>query len=189
MAPAALSRNQAVSSETDLISAARNGDRSAFESIYRRHVNRIHALCLRLCGDADLAEQLVQDAFVRAWLKLPAFRGQSGFGTWMHRLTVNLVLDRQRTRARRKRREMTMDPLSDPPATALDMSIPSAPIGERIDLEHALTLLADGARTAFVLYEIEGHGIREIATLMRVSEGTVKTQLFRARNRLREVLR
>lgn len=189
MSCAAISRQHPVPAEADLVAAAQDGCRTSFEHLYRRHVNRIHALCLRLCGDADLAEQLVQDAFVRAWRKLPGYRMESGFGTWMHRLTVNVVLDRQRALTRQRRRETAMDPLSDLPAGAVHRSVPSAPVGERLDLERALTTLPDRTRTAFVLHEVEGHDVREVAALMRVSEGTVKTQLFRARNRLREVLR
>ena len=189
MSCAALPSPCSSSPEAALVAAARQGDRLAFEQLYRRHVNRLYCLCLRLGGEADLAEQLVQDAFVQAWRKLPGFRGESSFGTWLHRLTVNLALDRQRERTRRRRHETAMDPLVDMPRLAADLPGVDPAVGERLDLAAALAALPEGARTAFVLHEIEGHAVSEVAALMQVSEGTVKTQLFRARRRLREVLR
>lgn len=189
MEPAALPHLPPTLSEAELAAAAGHGDRDAFEQLYRRHVDRIYALCLRLCADADQAEQFVQDAFVRAWSKLPGFRGESGFGTWLHRLTVNVVLDRLRARARRWRREALLDPLTEMTAAAAGRPVADAAVGERVDLARALARLPAGARTAFVLHEVEGYPVRDVADLMQVSAGTVKTQLYRARHQLREVLR
>ncbi|MDY0109766.1 MAG: RNA polymerase sigma factor [Candidatus Krumholzibacteria bacterium] len=189
MKPAAMPSLEPDLRETDLVAAASRGDQDAFEQIYRRHVDRVHALCLRWCGDPDQAEQLVQAAFVQAWRHLPGFRGQSGLGTWLHRLAVNLVLDWQRARARRARRELTTDPLAELPSlAALDAGLDNRD-GDRLDLERAIAMLPDSARTIFVLHEVEGYSVREVSRLLRIAEGTVKTQLFRARRRLREVLR
>ena len=182
MSSAALPRLQSESAEPDLVGAARAGDRQAFEQLYYQHVGRVHAVCLRLAADRELAEQLTQDAFVQAWRKLHGFRGDSAFGTWLHRVAVNVVLDWQRTQARRHGRETGLDNVAE-----LRPS-PPAHVGERLDLERAIAALPVGARTVFVLHEVEGHRVREVADLLNVAEGTVKAQLFRARRLLREAL-
>lgn len=189
MASAAMPKLRPETALDDLVAAARSGGRLAFEQLYRLHIGRVHALCLRLSGDADHAEQLAQDAFVKAWRNLPGYRAESSFATWLHRLTVNVVLDWQRTSSRRRQHETRLDPDTDLPAQAAAATVPGAPVGLRLDLEHALSTLPEGARTAFVLHEIEGYPVREVAALLQVTEGTVKTQLFRARRQLREVLR
>lgn len=173
-------------SETTLVDAARQGDRQAFEQLYRTHVGRIHALCLRLLADRDEAEIMTQDAFVHAWHKLDRFAGQSAFGTWLHRLTVNLVLDRRRSEKRRRRHETPMD--LDEQASLLRATAPPARVVDRLELERAIAGLPDGARTVFVLQEIEGYPLRDIATMLGIAEGTVKAQGFRARRLLREAL-
>lgn len=173
----------------DPVAAARTGDRAAFEQLYREHVGRTYALCLRMSADADLAEQLTQDAFVQAWRKLPGFRGDSAFGTWLHRLTVNVILDWRRAEARRRGTETTTDPLEQLAVVAGSRPLAPARVGERLDLELAMASLPEGARAVFVLHDVEGHLIREVADLLQVAEGTVKAQLFRARRLLREVLR
>lgn len=165
---------------TLLIRRARDGDRGAFAQIYRLHVDRIHGLCLRLTADPEEAAGCCQDAFVRAWEKLPQFRGDSRFGTWLHRLTANVVWDRRRARLRRQGAGEP-DP-DDPVRATLDRT------GERLDLETAVAALPTGARTVFVLHDVEGYRLREIATLQGIAVGTVKSQLHRARALLREVL-
>jgi RNA polymerase sigma-70 factor (ECF subfamily) len=171
-----------------LVGAAQAGDAAAFEQLYRQHVGRVYALCLRLTADADQAMQLTQDAFVQAWRKLPAFRGESALGTWLHRLTVNVVLDWRRAEARRRGRESVLYPVEQLDDAARSRAHAPARVGERLDLERAIAALPDGARTVFVLHEVEGHRIREVADLLEVAEGTVKAQLFRARRLLREAL-
>ncbi len=155
----------------------------AFEQLYRTHVNRVYALCMRMTADPAEAEELTQAAFIRAWEKLWTFRGNSAFGTWLHRLTVNVVLTERRSRGRRQSRVMTTDDLSrfDKP-TQRDHS------GSRMDLEAALKDLPEGARTVFVLHDVEGYKHREIAELMGVTDGASKAQLHRARNLLRKAL-
>jgi RNA polymerase sigma-70 factor (ECF subfamily) len=169
----------------DDIRAAQTGDDAAFERLYRAHAARIHALALRLTGDGTQAEELVQDAFVRAWRKLTTFRGESGFGTWLHRLTVNVFLLDERGRRKRALREI--------PDEALDeRSGPRRPAAadheDRIDLERAIARLPDGARTAFVLYDIYGYSHDEIAAMSGVAASTIRVHVHRARRRLMEEL-
>ncbi len=164
----------------ELVRKAQAGDAEAFRLLYEEHVGRVYALCLRLERDAARAEELTQDAFVRAWEALEGFRGEAAFSTWLHRLTVNVVLSSRRSLARRARRFIDTD---DAPAPAR-----AATPGLAVDLERALQTLPDGARTVFVLHDVEGYRHGEIATMLGVAEGTSKAQLFRARRLLREVL-
>jgi len=168
---------------TDPIHRARQGDPDAFRLLYEEHVGRIYALCLRLSGSAAQAEELVQDTFVRAWEKLPGFRGESAFGTWLFRIAVNVSLGERRTRGRREARVTTT---ADP--EALPSTARNADPGRRMDLEAAIAALPAGARTVFLLYDVEGYQHAEIARMTGIAEGTSKTQLFRARRLLREAL-
>jgi len=151
---------------TDLIHRAQQGDRAAFEALYRAHVGRVYALCLRLTADAAQAEERTQDAFVRAWERLATFRGESAFSSWLYRLTVNEVLLGRRAEHRREQRIVTA---GDPAA-------------------RAVAALPSGAREVFVLHEVEGYRHEEIARLTGIAVGTSKAQLFRARRLLREAL-
>lgn len=161
---------------------AQQGDAAAFAELYRTHAGRIHALCLRLEGDQGRAEELTQDVFVRAWERLATFRGESAFGTWLHRLAVNVVLADRRSLWRRGRRLFFTD---DPAA----FERPGEPAtGSSGDLESAIAGLPPGARAVFVLHDVEGYTHEEIARLSGIAEGTSKAQLFRARRLLREVL-
>ncbi|MGE5927609.1 MAG: RNA polymerase sigma factor [Gemmatimonadota bacterium] len=161
---------------------AQQGDAAAFEELYRTHAGRIHALCLRLEGDQARAEELTQDVFVRAWERLATFRGESAFGTWLHRLAVNVVLADRRSLWRRGRRLLFTD---DPAAFERPGE---AVAGSTGDLEGAIAALPRGARTVFVLHDVEGYTHEEIARLSGIAEGTSKAQLFRARRLLREAL-
>jgi RNA polymerase sigma-70 factor (ECF subfamily) len=167
----------------DLISAAQMGDETAFRSLYERSVGRVYALCLRLAADPARAEELTQDVFVRAWEKLESFRGESAFSTWLHRLAVNVVLTEKRATGRREKRTFTVDDLE-----SLDREAATPPAGARMDLERAIAALPAGARTVFVLHDIEGYQHEEIAEMSGLAEGTSKAQLFRARRLLREML-
>ncbi len=166
-----------------LVSRAQAGDEAAFEALYRRHVPRIMGLCWRLCGgDESVAQELVQDAFVRAWTKLGSFRGDAMFSTWLHRLTVNVALSDRRLRVRRLERERPLEQLPAETGTkALD--------GIDRDLERAIARLPERARTVLVLHDVEGYKHREIAALSGMAEGTSKAQLHRARRLLRQWLR
>ena len=168
---------------TDLVRQAQAGDGEAFGALYRAHVGRVHALCLRLAGDAHAAGELTQDVFVRAWEALPSFRGESALGSWLHRLAVNVFLGERRQSGRRERRVLT----AENPG-ALERPDESAGPGTRLDLEQAIARLPKGARTVFVLHDVEGYQHGEIAQMTGIAEGTSKAQLFRARRLLREAL-
>ncbi|MBI4499930.1 MAG: RNA polymerase sigma factor [Gemmatimonadetes bacterium] len=163
---------------------AQSGDQDAFERLYRENVGRIYALCLRLSGDAVHAQSLTQDVFVRAWEKLPSFRGESAFSSWLHRLAVNVVLSGRRVDVRRERRVTITDDLESVPAAGTR----EAPAGLALDLERAIAGLPPGARAVFVLHDIEGYEHQEIAEMTGIATGTSKAHLFRARRLLREAL-
>ena len=173
--------------ESDVARAAA-GDRSAFERLYRDHVNRVYTLCARMVADRGRAEELTQDVFVRAWEKLNLFRGESSFSTWLHRLTVNVVLNARKTDSRmRSRVEETDDDDGGIDALPGTIGSPLAP-GDLLDLEEAITKLPPGARRVFVLHDVEGYKHEEIAEMLGVTSGATKAQLHRARLLLREAL-
>jgi RNA polymerase sigma factor (sigma-70 family) len=168
------------------VDKARAGDRLAFEQLYRSHCDRIFALCWRMCGgDRALAEDMVQEAFVRAWNKLHLFRGDSKFGTWLHRLTVNVVLSDRRIRVKRLQREQEF---SDDLERVL-VGERNVFAGLRKDLEAAIAGLPERARTVLILYDIEGYQHNEIAEITGMAVGSSKAQLHRARKLVREVLK
>lgn len=169
--------------QADTVARAQSGDQQAFEELYRENLGRVYALCLRMTRDQGDAEELTQEAFVRAWRKIGSFRGESAFSTWLHRLTVNLVLTEFRARSRRQDRISLYEDLSE-------LDAPAKPVAprERVDLEEAIAKLPDGARHVFVLYEMEGYKHDEIAEMMGIASGTTKAQLHRARRLLREAL-
>ena len=167
-----------------LVKRAKDGDTDAFEALYRRTSDRVYAVCLRMSGDSDRATELVQDVFVRVWEKLPTFRGDSLFTTWLHRLTVNLVLQDRRSRGRRASREVGSPDLDRYGRTAR-----RAMPGTRVDLERAIAALPDKARRVLVLRDVEGYKYHEIAQITGVSLGTVKAQIHRARGLVKEALR
>lgn len=168
-----------------LVRLAAAGDARAFERLYRLHVDRIFGLCCRLChGDTARAEQSTQDAFVRAWEKLGSFRGESRFGTWLHRLTVNVVLGEHRLL---KRWVTFEDGIGTEDESSADAVIPPQheDAGLKMDLERAMSRLPKGARTVLVLHDIEGYQHEEIASLTGIAVGTSKAQLHRARRLMR----
>jgi RNA polymerase sigma-70 factor (ECF subfamily) len=170
----------------ELVRQTQAGDHAAFRELYRQHAGRVYALCLRLTGNAADAEERTQDVFVRLWDRVGSFRGESAFTSWLHRLTVNVVLNERRTGGRRERR---VAPAADPAVLEQAGGGRDVQPGLAIDLERAIAALPDGAREVFVLYDIEGYSHAEIAGLTGIAEGTSKAQLFRARRLLREKLR
>lgn len=164
-----------------LVRAAGGGDVAAFEQLYRRHHRRIFAVLRRLCGHEARAEDLLQDAFVKAWQALPGFRFESAFGTWMHRLAVNTALMELRSRRGGEDRE-TDD-------AALEWQGTPDSAGQRtalgMDLERAVATLPPRARAVLVLHDIEGWKHDEIATELGMAVGSSKAQLHRARQLLR----
>lgn len=165
------------------VRSAQTGDLAAFERLYRSTVGLVHALCLRMAGNAALAEELTQDVFVRAWQKLPTFRGESAFATWLTRLAVNVVLTERRDRGRRDARFTLADDLD-----ALAPHAAQAHPGIALDLEKAIGTLPEQARRVFVLHDVEGWAHAEIARYTGLAVGTCKSHLHRARALLREVL-
>lgn len=160
---------------------AASGDAGAFERLYRGHAARIHTLARRMIG-ADEAEEATQDVFVRAWEKLKTFRGEAAFGTWLHRLAVNLILARRATSA--TRRDRYRDDEAAMESAAARRSTPEL----AMDFETAVARLPEGARHVFVLFDVEGYRHEEIGEMLGISTGTSKSQLHRARMILREHL-
>jgi len=168
---------------SDDAALAASGDRRAYERLYRANVGKVFSLCARMCGSQERAEELTQDVFVRAWEKLPQFRGESQFSTWLHRLAVNEVLQDRRSTARREAR-VRLAPEGMLESAAGRAGSP----GLRIDLERAIALLPPGARQVLVLFDIEGYSQDEIGRMLGIATGTVKAQLHRARRLLRDRL-
>ncbi len=171
-------------SEAALVARARQGDSASFEALYRAHSSRVYGLAWRLCGgDEALAADMVQESFLKAWQKLALFRGESAFGTWLHRLVVNHVLSERRRLIRRREREQPIEDLAAPreasvgPRDGLDQ-----------DLERAIAQLPERARTVLILHDVEGLKHKEISELADMAVGTSKAQLHRARNLLKEWL-
>jgi RNA polymerase sigma-70 factor, ECF subfamily len=167
-----------------LVARAQNGDLEAFEALYRANRGRVYALCYRMAGEATLAEELAQDVFVRAWQRLGSFRGESAFSSWLHPLTVNVALSERRSRRRRTSRVVS----TDDPTVFERPETPRAGPEAGVDLDRALATLPPGARSVFVLHDVEGYKHEEIAEMTGVATGTSKAQLHRARRLLREAL-
>jgi RNA polymerase sigma-70 factor (ECF subfamily) len=166
----------------DYVAKAAAGDVRAFEHLYRTHLPRVHSLVRRMAAGRD-TDELTQDVFVRVWQKLGSFRGDSAFATWLHRLAVNVVIERFRQDlVRRQRLYDGEDIFETLPAPARSGDV-------RMDFEAALQSLPDGARTVFVLHDVEGYKHHEIGTLLEISSGTSKAQLHRARMMLRKYLK
>ena len=159
--------------------SAAGGDAAAFERLYRGHVARIHSLARRIVGPDD-ADEATQDAFVRAWEKLGTFRGEASFGTWLHKVAVNVVLAR-RKKLGIQRERFTAD--GETTMTRVSGRVDRPDL--TVDFEAAVETLPPGARQVFVLHDVEGYKHREIAELLGVTAGTTKAQLHRARMMLR----
>ncbi len=173
--------------ELALVERCRQGDLIAFEEVYRTHSGRLYSLACRMLGNPADAEDLLQEIFLTAHRKLESFRGDSALGTWLYRLATNLCLDYLRSRAGRAL-QMT-DSLDDEP-TLFDAG--SRGLAEqtvtKMDLERALAQLPPGCRAAFVLHDVEGLEHREVADALGIAEGTSKSQVHKARLRLRVLL-
>jgi RNA polymerase sigma-70 factor (ECF subfamily) len=169
----------AVSAED--VSLAARGDVRAFERLYRQHGARIHALARRMIGEDDAAE-VTQDVFVRAWQKLSSFRGDSAFGTWLHRIAINVVLTRRAQYGKRR------DRFDADPETLERVEAKASQRELGMDFERAIDELPEGARHIFVLHDVEGYTHEEIGGLLGVAAGTSKAQLHRARMLLRRHL-
>jgi RNA polymerase sigma factor (sigma-70 family) len=167
--------------DRDDIGLARSGDTQAFERVYRRHAGRIHALCSRMLSPEE-ADDATQEVFIRAWRKLSLFRGESAFGTWLHRLAVNLLLGKRQGHAAQRARFA-----GDADVVSIAARRDRADL--RVDFEAAIRTLPRGAREVFLLHDVEGYTHEEIAGMLSVSAGTSKSQLHRARMSLRQYLK
>jgi RNA polymerase sigma-70 factor, ECF subfamily len=173
--------------ELALVERCRTGDLGAFEEIYRAHSGRLYGVAFRMVGNSADAEDLLQEIFLAAHRKLETFRGDSALGTWLYRLAVNLCLDYLRSRTGRA--ISVTDALDDEPGLADAGSHKLAEQAvNKLDLERALAQLPEGCRMAFVLHDIEGLEHREVAEVMGIAEGTSKSQVHKARLRLRSLL-
>ena len=173
--------------EMELVERCRRGDLGAFEELYRTHAGRLFSLTTRMVGNPADAEDLLQEVFLTAHRKLDSFRGEASLGTWLYRLATNLCLDYLRSKAGRA--HQVTDPIEDEPALAdvgtrrlADQAV------NRLDLERAMARLPDGCRAAFVLHDVEGLEHREVAEILGIAEGTSKSQVHKARLRLRALL-
>ena len=180
--------------EMELARLAASGDHSAFERLYHAHSARVFALCLRMSGSRTRAGELTQDVFVHVWERLASWRGESALSSWIYRLTVNLVLSNARGEQRRQKHEMSdgdmeADTNSDEGTPAPKEGAARPPsVHDAIDLERAIASLPKGARTVFVLHDVEGYQHDEIAKMTGTAEGTCRAQLHRARKLLIEAL-
>jgi RNA polymerase sigma-70 factor (ECF subfamily) len=169
--------------EDALVRRAQVGESEAFERIYEIYVRRMYALSLRMVSDHQTAEELTQDIFVRAWEAIGSFRFESALGTWLHRLGTNVVLGHIRSKKRHEYK-VTAEVDLENFESGLRQAMPET----KMDLEKAIAQLPAGAKEVLILHDIEGYRYREIAELTEVAEGTVKSQLNRARRLVREAL-
>jgi len=172
----------------ELTQAASTGDIQAFEQLYERHNRRVYSLCLRMTTNTAEAEDLTQEVFIQLFRKTGSFRGESAFTTWLHRLTVNQVL--MHFRKRGVKMEQTTDDGETPIQIVKGTENPNAmPVVDRIAIDKAVGKLPPGYRTVFLLHDVQGHEHEEIARMLGVSVGTSKSQLHKARMKLRGLLR
>jgi RNA polymerase sigma-70 factor (ECF subfamily) len=174
------------SADLALAGRIRNGDAGAFETLYRQHATRLYNLAGRMVGSSQEADDLLQEIFLLAYRKLGSFRGDSSLGTWLYRLAMNHCLDVLRNR--QTRMAHLTDSMDAPNAAAVAAPGPALGAVSRIDLERAIAALPPACRAAFLLHDVEGFGHMEVASILGISEGTSKSQVHKARLRIRERL-
>jgi RNA polymerase sigma-70 factor (ECF subfamily) len=187
-AASAIKKERVHSSDFCLAQEASKGDMKAFEEIYRRHQRLVYGLCLRMTQNVAEAEDITQEVFITLFRKVGGFRGESAFTTWLHRLTVNQVLMYFRKRKSRKE-EQAEDDTEHVDACYPSTGTREVPLIDRIALDAALAKLPPGYRAAFVLYDIEGYEHEEVARVLGCAVGTSKSQLHKARVKLRKILK
>jgi len=170
--------------DTALVARVQAGDVDAFEALYKQHAARIYSLASRMAGSPDEGEDLLQEIFLQAYRKLGSFKGDASVGTWLYRLAVNHCLDF--VRSRRAKMGRVTDTL-DAAGSFEPVSPRETPLA-RLDLERAIEQLPAGCREAFVLHDVEGFDHKEVARLLGIAEGTSKSQVFKARMKLRGLL-
>lgn len=191
VAPAARAEETNVaaqSSDFALAQRAARGDMKAFEEVYHRHHRRVYSLCMRMLGNAAEAEDLTQDVFVHLFRTIGGFRGESTLTTWLHRLTVNQVLMHFRRKKSRKTVNVSDDGEGLLEAINASDAAGQPPVLDRLALSEALDKLPPGYRAVFVMHDVEGYEHEEIARLLGCAAGTSKSQLHKARLRLRKLL-
>jgi RNA polymerase sigma-70 factor (ECF subfamily) len=171
--------------DLELAARVRAGDSGAFEELYKQHAGRLYNLAYRMAGGASDADDLLQDIFLLAYRKLGSFRGESSLATWLYRLAMNHCLDV--LRSRQSRMGQQTDSLDDDGAGQVASSPPLSAVN-RIDLERAIETLPPACRAAFLLHDVEGFGHQEIGDILGISEGTSKSQVHKARLRIRQYL-
>jgi RNA polymerase sigma-70 factor (ECF subfamily) len=174
-------------SDFALAQRAAQGDIDAFEELFRLHRRLVYGLCLRMTQDVAEAEDVTQEVFVLLFRKIGGFRGEASFTTWLHRLTVNQVL--MRFRKNRARREDALeDEEPQPHESARPVSTKASQLIDRVALEGAIAKLPPGYRAAFILHDVEGYEHEEVARILGCAVGTSKSQLHKARTKLRKLL-
>jgi RNA polymerase sigma-70 factor (ECF subfamily) len=172
--------------DAELAARLREGDVAAYEELYRQHASRLYNLAYRMMGQAADAEDLLQEAFLQVFRRIDTFKGDSALGTWLYRLTMNLCLDRLRSKAGKSDRQTTS--VEDVRAWRLADRGPIDGSVKRIDLERAIALLPDACRAAFLLHDVEGFEHGEVGRMLGISDGTSKSQVHKARLRIRAYL-
>jgi RNA polymerase sigma-70 factor, ECF subfamily len=178
-------------SESEAIERAKQGDAEAFQLLYDLHKRRVYSLCLRMTANTAEAEDLTQEAFLQLFRKIGTFRGESAFSTWLHRMAVNVVLMRLR------KKSLPVVPLeetidTEDEAPKKELGAPDAKLAgsiDRLELQRAIEALPPGYRSIFVLHDVEGYEHNEIAGMVGCSIGNSKSQLHKARMKLRELLK
>jgi RNA polymerase sigma-70 factor, ECF subfamily len=173
------------SADQTLAERIKTGDTAAFEELYHQHAPRLYNLAYRMAGSANDADDLLQDIFLLAYRKLGSFRGESSLGTWLYRLAMNHCLDV--LRSRQSRMGQQTDSLDDDGA-AEPAAAPALGAVSRIDLDRAIGMLPNACRAAFLLHDVEGFGHQEVGAILGISEGTSKSQVHKARLRIRAYL-
>jgi RNA polymerase sigma-70 factor (ECF subfamily) len=178
-------------SEAEAIERAKQGDAEAFEVLYNLHKRRVYSLCLRMTANSAEAEDLTQEAFLQLFRKISTFRGESAFSTWLHRMSVNVVLMRLRKKGLPVvPLEDTVESEDEAPKKELGAADPAlAGSLDRLQLQRAIEALPPGYRSIFVLHDVEGYEHNEIAELVGCSIGNSKSQLHKARMKLRDLLK
>lgn len=181
------SKTSQLASDYDLAIRAAEGDFRAFETLYNRHSRRVYSLCLRMTSSQTEAEDLTQDVFIQLYRRIGSYKGEAAFTTWLHRLTVNQVL--MRFRKKNVRFETTTEDGELPVVVEHGTEDPrSMPIVDQIALDKAISQLPTGYRTVFILHDVEGYEHEEVARMLGITVGTSKSQLHKARLKLRKIL-
>lgn len=174
-------------SDLELAQMANGGDTGAFEELYRRHHRRVYSICLRMLQNASEAEDLTQDVFIQLYRKIGSFRGDSAFTTWLHRMAVNQVL--MHFRKKTVKFEKTTEEGDTPVQIVSGSSDPrKMQVVDKIALENAIKQLPEGYKNVFILHDVEGYEHEEVARILGCSVGTSKSQLHKARLKLRKLL-